>query len=423
VLVNNAGSMAAIGPIWEVDPDDWWSDVRTSLWAYNASRTVAGCAARLCTSSAAPMAERGCRCWRNAVSWNLNPQMLCSTLSASCTMSDQRLAFELRAKTTAPAGVLLLQFHSLLTIVSQGQWNALRHGHFAYYSLTALTELLDAPGMSVATAWEFDLCGGTVLVTAVHGRVESDERVSEILQRERGFGITDPAVVGRLQRAAESQATQLRNRLEAQAGPRRKVYGYGAASLRCSALRGSTGGSSRRSPTRCPRSRGAGCLELMLRASHPNNSSRPVPIAYCWLFRIYTRRSDEGMPGSTDAGQSTLARAGPNLSRASPPGVLEREAGMGDQMHEVLTLTDRDVRSLYLDLIRRDLTRYGIDELVPVRWPLLRTLVKARDLMLVRKRPFDQRKRDLGQDHPADAETMMGTQIPTSLQRCVQEIL
>jgi NAD(P)-dependent dehydrogenase (short-subunit alcohol dehydrogenase family) len=32
VLVNNAGSMAAIGPIWEVDPDDWWSDVRTSLW-------------------------------------------------------------------------------------------------------------------------------------------------------------------------------------------------------------------------------------------------------------------------------------------------------------------------------------------------------------------------------------------------------
>jgi NAD(P)-dependent dehydrogenase (short-subunit alcohol dehydrogenase family) len=32
VLVNNAGSMNAIGPIWEVDPDDWWTDVRTSLW-------------------------------------------------------------------------------------------------------------------------------------------------------------------------------------------------------------------------------------------------------------------------------------------------------------------------------------------------------------------------------------------------------
>jgi NAD(P)-dependent dehydrogenase (short-subunit alcohol dehydrogenase family) len=30
-LVNNAGSMRAIGPLWEVDPADWWMDVHTSL--------------------------------------------------------------------------------------------------------------------------------------------------------------------------------------------------------------------------------------------------------------------------------------------------------------------------------------------------------------------------------------------------------
>ena len=87
------------------------------------------------------------------------------------------------------------------------------------------------------------------------------------------------------------------------------------------------------------------------------------------------------------------------------------------------TVTDRDVRSLYLDLIRRDLTRYGIDELVPVRWPLRRSLLKTLNLMLVRKRPFDQRKRDSGQDHPADAETMIGMQRLTTLQRCVETVL
>ncbi len=27
MLVNNAGSLRAIGPLWEVDPDDWWADV------------------------------------------------------------------------------------------------------------------------------------------------------------------------------------------------------------------------------------------------------------------------------------------------------------------------------------------------------------------------------------------------------------
>lgn len=31
LLVNNAGSVAALGPVWEVDPDTWWSDVTTNL--------------------------------------------------------------------------------------------------------------------------------------------------------------------------------------------------------------------------------------------------------------------------------------------------------------------------------------------------------------------------------------------------------
>ena len=41
VLVNNAGSLRALGPLWEVRPDDWWADVTTSLGgAYNLCRAV-----------------------------------------------------------------------------------------------------------------------------------------------------------------------------------------------------------------------------------------------------------------------------------------------------------------------------------------------------------------------------------------------
>jgi O-methyltransferase len=81
-----------------------------------------------------------------------------------------------------------------------------------------------------------------------------------------------------------------------------------------------------------------------------------------------------------------------------------------------------NVPSMYLDLIRRNLTRYGIDELVPVEWSMGRPL-KARNLMLVHKRPFDQRKRDLGADRPVDGETMIGMQRLTSLQHCVETVL
>jgi hypothetical protein len=143
---------------------------------------------------------------------------------------DQRNAFARRAEVTHNDGVLLLQYHSIVTVVGQGQWNALRHGHFAYYSLTTLTRLLGAVGMSVVTAWEFDLYGGTVLVAAVHGDAQPDESVLGILATEEALGITSPYIVESLQYSADRHAESLRNWLEAEAEAGRSVLAYGAAS-------------------------------------------------------------------------------------------------------------------------------------------------------------------------------------------------
>ena len=40
-----------------------------------------------------------------------------------------------------------------------------------------------------------------------------------------------------------------------------------------------------------------------------------------------------------------------------------------------MTVTAYDVRSLYLDLLRRNLTRYGMHERMPSEWPLRRRLL------------------------------------------------
>lgn len=141
---------------------------------------------------------------------------------------DQRSAFERRAAATATDGVLLIQYHSLATIVAKNQWNSLRHGHYAYYSTTALLGLLDQAGMSAVDAWEFDLYGGTVLVAAKHGYVPPPDSVRAILTGE--LGITDPTAVGKLQHAADTHRRALRDWLEGQAADGRRVFAYGAAS-------------------------------------------------------------------------------------------------------------------------------------------------------------------------------------------------
>lgn len=148
--------------------------------------------------------------------------------------ADQLQAFARRAAATAPDGVLLVQFHSLRAIVAQGQWNALRHGHFAYYSLTALRRLLDATGMSIATAWEFDLYGGTVLVAAVHAGISPDETVHALLESEAE--LADADTVRRLQRDADRQARALHTWLRRENARGHRVFAYGAASRAISLL-------------------------------------------------------------------------------------------------------------------------------------------------------------------------------------------
>jgi O-methyltransferase len=92
-----------------------------------------------------------------------------------------------------------------------------------------------------------------------------------------------------------------------------------------------------------------------------------------------------------------------------------------------LTMIDRDARSLDLDLIRRNLTRYGMHERTPAGWPLRRRLllktVNALNAIGMLTSPFGQHKRDLGLDWPAEAETMIGMQRLTSLQHCVETVL
>ncbi|MFB9909152.1 class I SAM-dependent methyltransferase [Allokutzneria oryzae] len=144
---------------------------------------------------------------------------------------DQAAALAERAARLSPEGVLLLQYHSLATIIRCGQWNALRHGHYAYYSTTALTAMLAKAGLAARTAWTFDLYGGTVLLAASRtGVAEPDGIVRALLAEEEAMRITEPTRLRALQDEAAATADALRRYLTEQRQAGRRVLGYGAAS-------------------------------------------------------------------------------------------------------------------------------------------------------------------------------------------------
>ena len=154
--------------------------------------------------------------------------------------ADQRAALAERTARVRPGGMLLLQYHSLNAIIGHGQWNALRHGHYAYYSTSALTAMLAPYGFSPRTAWQFDLYGGTVLLAA--GRVSDagtapDGAVREILADEARTQVRDPETIRSLQRQVQEHAKRLHDWLVHQRSAGSSVIGYGAASRAVALLR------------------------------------------------------------------------------------------------------------------------------------------------------------------------------------------
>jgi hypothetical protein len=143
--------------------------------------------------------------------------------------ADQRRALAERTARVAPGGVLLLQYHALSTIIRGRQWNALRHGHYAYYSTTALTAMLAAAGFSPRSAWQFDLYGGTVLLAATRNG-GPDAAVGSLLTQDDHIGVRDPAAFRDLQRHVRDHARDLHDWLAAERAAGRLVLGYGAAS-------------------------------------------------------------------------------------------------------------------------------------------------------------------------------------------------
>lgn len=143
--------------------------------------------------------------------------------------ADQVGGLRERIARLRPGGDLVFGFHSLHAICTGHQWNALRHGHFAYYSTPALAGMLESLGFTAVSAWWYPLYGGTVLLVA-RASGGPGAGVTELVEAEEAAGVRDPETVRGLQREADRVAAGVRGFLAAERAAGRTVWGYSAAS-------------------------------------------------------------------------------------------------------------------------------------------------------------------------------------------------
>jgi len=144
-------------------------------------------------------------------------------------MEDTAGALRARASALSPFGWLVLEFHHLLPLVRQGQFDAVRHGHPVYLSLLALQPALEEVGLSVKDVTSSDAFGGSIRVYCRRDAVTSDA-VDELLRQERSAGLGDAAALSDLQRRAARSSKAMSDYLARARAAGRRIAGYGAPS-------------------------------------------------------------------------------------------------------------------------------------------------------------------------------------------------
>ncbi len=140
-----------------------------------------------------------------------------------------------RVERLAPGGLLVLEFHHLLPLLVETQYDTIRHGHWSYLSLGALSRLAAPLGLTVASVRQVPLFGGSLQVLLRHtdadaGLEVADASVKAVLDAEAAAGVAEPDRLAGLHAATHRSATALHGYLVAQRDKGRTVLGYGAPS-------------------------------------------------------------------------------------------------------------------------------------------------------------------------------------------------
>jgi len=131
-----------------------------------------------------------------------------------------------------PDGVSTFEFPHLMRLVAENQFDTIYHEHYSYLSLTAVSTIFSANGLTVFDVEELPTHGGSLRVFASRSDSTSHPilpSVAAMLARESEAGVSTPDYYAELQLQAERIATDLLSFLLETKNAGKTVAAYGAA--------------------------------------------------------------------------------------------------------------------------------------------------------------------------------------------------
>lgn len=131
-----------------------------------------------------------------------------------------------------PQGVATFEFPHLLRMVQEGQFDTIYHEHYSYLSLTAVSRIFTANGLSVFDVEHLGTHGGSLRVFAQRldtGKHEVSAEVARTLDEEQRAGVAGPDFYARFQQQAERVKNDLLAFLVELRRGGKRIAAYGAA--------------------------------------------------------------------------------------------------------------------------------------------------------------------------------------------------
>lgn len=92
-----------------------------------------------------------------------------------------------------PAGTVTMEFHYLMRLMEENEFDTIYHEHFSYFSFTAARRLFAQHGLNIFDVEEIAVTGGSLRIHACHAEDASrtiSARAQELLAREEAAGLT-----------------------------------------------------------------------------------------------------------------------------------------------------------------------------------------------------------------------------------------